>query len=61
MESYEYIHLGSYNRKSNYDQVLILERLKYKSMIEPQTDFKIHCLIRVLPVALRDRRVKSYI
>ena len=44
MEGYEYIQLGSYNRKSNYDQVLILERLKYKSMVEPQTDFKIHCL-----------------
>ena len=44
MEGYERIKLGSYNRKSNYDQVLFLEGLKYKSKVEPQTDFKIHCL-----------------
>ena len=30
MEGYERIKLGSYNRKSNYDQVLFLEGLKYK-------------------------------
>ena len=41
---YESIKLGSYNRKSNFDQVLVLESLKYKTNVEPQTDFKIHRL-----------------
>ena len=44
MDCYEHIKLGSYNRKSNFDQVLILERLKYKSMVESENDFKIQCL-----------------